>query len=334
MPFVNYVAEHKAFIEYASNEGLSSSERLVWYALIHIMNSRAKGANWPDGFIRIPNERLLTYLPLSFDAMAKARNRLIQRGLISFIKGARNSAIPMYEMHYLTVPDEESPQIEGWPVDNCTKLSTRFSERSESCPEKTDRLSGNLSGNPSGNPSGNLSGNPSDIIDKLYEEGRPYSKRPEEEEERVARTRVGPTPLSCIQDTDPEPDPAVELERRVAMAIRANFGHEGTPEECAKIANLAALYHLEPDLVEESIRLAAQNHARSVFAYLMKVYDEWQLAYVRSLDDYSRYRFAMDMATGRLTGIAAPEYREVLDREKKERRAKYLEEDGLAGLVD
>ena len=53
MPIVNYVREHIRFMEYASDEGLSSSERLLWYALMHVMNQRAQGKVWPDEFIRI-----------------------------------------------------------------------------------------------------------------------------------------------------------------------------------------------------------------------------------------------------------------------------------------
>lgn len=66
MPIVNYVREHMRFIEYASDEGLSSGERLVWYALMHIINGRAQGSIWPEGFIRIANDRLLALCPCSW----------------------------------------------------------------------------------------------------------------------------------------------------------------------------------------------------------------------------------------------------------------------------
>ena len=82
MPIVNYVREHMRFIEYASDEHLSASERLLWYALMHVMNQRAQGNVWPEEFIRISNERLLTLCPMKYDTLAAARNALKQRGVL------------------------------------------------------------------------------------------------------------------------------------------------------------------------------------------------------------------------------------------------------------
>ena len=93
MPIVNYVREHMRFIEYASDEGLSSGERLVWYALMHIINGRAQGSIWPEGFIRIANDRLLALCPMQLGAVIMARNSLKQRGLIDFIPGSRNKPL-------------------------------------------------------------------------------------------------------------------------------------------------------------------------------------------------------------------------------------------------
>ena len=84
MPIVNYVREHMRFIEYARDEKLTASERLLWYALMHIMNQRAQGKVWPDDFVRISNSELLSYCPMKFDTLANARNSLKQRGLLEF----------------------------------------------------------------------------------------------------------------------------------------------------------------------------------------------------------------------------------------------------------
>ena len=116
MPIVNYISENEAFTMYASYEKLSSSERLVWAALFHIMNRRADGANWPGGFVRIPNDWLLVLLPFGFDTMSRARNKLAQRGLISFVHGSRNSAVPMYQMHYLTLQGGKGPKAGDRPA--------------------------------------------------------------------------------------------------------------------------------------------------------------------------------------------------------------------------
>ena len=100
MPIVNYVREHTRFMEYATDEHLTASERLLWYALMHIMNQRAQGNVWPDGFIRVSNDRLLSYCPMKFDTMAAARNSLKQRGLIEVEKGEKNKKSPAYRMIY------------------------------------------------------------------------------------------------------------------------------------------------------------------------------------------------------------------------------------------
>ena len=115
MPIVNYVREHTRFMEYACDEKLSSSERLLWYALMHVMNQRAQGNVWPDDFIRISNERLLSLCPMKFDTMANARNGLKQRGLIEVEKGEKNKKSPAYRMIYFypTYPQAESQGSEG-----------------------------------------------------------------------------------------------------------------------------------------------------------------------------------------------------------------------------
>lgn len=134
MADVNYIREHRAFFEMAADERLTGHEQLLWNALFMIMNSKAQGTQWPDGFIRISNKRLMTYLPYQFDAMAKARNGLIQRGLIEFVHGKKNTMSPMYKMHWLTAPeigeepDEEAGNTGCYPV-------------------KTDNMKGNNRGN-------------------------------------------------------------------------------------------------------------------------------------------------------------------------------------------
>ncbi len=100
MPIVNYVREHIRFMEYACDEKLTSSERLLWYALMHIMNQRAQGNVWPEDFVRISNDRLLSLCPMKFDTMANARNSLKQRGLIEYESGEKNKKSPAYRMIY------------------------------------------------------------------------------------------------------------------------------------------------------------------------------------------------------------------------------------------
>lgn len=115
MANVNYIVEHESFIVYANDNGLSASEQLLWYALIHLFNQRAKGGQWPDGFIRITNKTLLSMMPMKVDAMMVARNQLKQRGLIDFVPGRKKIDIPMYRINYFSAPvsasEEEEPAL-------------------------------------------------------------------------------------------------------------------------------------------------------------------------------------------------------------------------------
>lgn len=158
MPIVNYVREHIRFMEYASDEHLSSSERLVWYALMHIMNQRAQGNIWPDEFIRISNDRLLSFCPMKMDTMAAARNRLKQRGLIDFLNGEKNKKSPAYRMIYF-YPQYVQPETER-----------DGSQDSISNTEKSYYMGGNIGynfgGNMGGNPGDNPGGNMGDIYNK------------------------------------------------------------------------------------------------------------------------------------------------------------------------
>lgn len=109
MANVNYVREHIRFMEYAADEGLSCGERLLWYALMHIFNRHARGSDWPEGFVRISNQRLLTYCPMKYDTLARAREALRRRGLIDFEGGERNRKNPAYRLRYLCL-EEGDPQ--------------------------------------------------------------------------------------------------------------------------------------------------------------------------------------------------------------------------------
>ena len=50
---VNFIREYTRFMEYAVDEKVTASERLLWHALFYIFNTRADGNDWPEDFIRI-----------------------------------------------------------------------------------------------------------------------------------------------------------------------------------------------------------------------------------------------------------------------------------------
>ncbi len=127
MAKVNYVREHICFMEYAADEALTLGERVLWYALMHLFNRRARGSEWPDDYVRVNNRRLMLYCGMKYDTMARARQGLRQRGLIDYIEGERNCQTPAYRVHYfgeggepmaraLDVPGEMGCFGEGGPA--------------------------------------------------------------------------------------------------------------------------------------------------------------------------------------------------------------------------
>ncbi len=170
MPIVNYVREHIRFIEYATDENVTASERLLWYALMHIMNQRAQGNVWPDDLIRISNDRLLTYCPMKFDTMVAARNKLVQRGLLEYVRGERNKQSPAYRVIYF-----EPVFVEDEP--SYTKISGNVGNNTGS----------NMGGNTGSNTGGNDRGNRGDIYINL---NKKYTFEEEEDEDYKKYTRA------------------------------------------------------------------------------------------------------------------------------------------------
>ncbi|NLD52085.1 MAG: hypothetical protein GX650_04235 [Clostridiales bacterium] len=102
-------------------------------------------------------------MPYGENALIDARNRLVQRGIIDYRKGMRNSRAPAYRMHYMGQqrPDwDEAPQQHppdeiqehpDWVADDVTPVS-----------------GGNMGGNNKGKAGGNMRGNQGDNLGDLY----------------------------------------------------------------------------------------------------------------------------------------------------------------------
>jgi len=77
---MNYIAELNAFHDYLQANQLSTSEIVLWHALMHINNS----AMWKNEFTA-SNLMLQQLTGLSISGLAVAKNKLKQRGLIDYI---------------------------------------------------------------------------------------------------------------------------------------------------------------------------------------------------------------------------------------------------------
>lgn len=216
MAAVNYVTEHKAFIVYAQDNGLSGPERLLWYALIHLMNERAKGDQWPDGFIRLPNTTVLGLVPYGEDTLITVRNKLKQRGLIEYVPGRKKAEIPMYRVHYFSVPEAEAPDEEAF----------------------YPKFSGKAGGNTGGNAGGNAPGNARDIIVKQNETGNETKTDDDDVSDARAQRELDLTQSLAEAWCDaygPEPTPG-EARRIVSAALLLGT----SPAMLAKAVELAA----------------------------------------------------------------------------------------------
>ena len=142
MATVNYIVERESFIRHARDNGYTGNEQLLWYALFTIFNERANRNMqvWPDGFIRISNKELLSWLPFGENTLIQTRGSLVnpskhQPLLVEYIKGKRNADMPQYKMHWFSMENDS-----GYL---------------------------NSSGNTGGNVRGNTTGNTRDINIKL-----------------------------------------------------------------------------------------------------------------------------------------------------------------------
>ncbi|WP_304459240.1 DnaD domain protein [Alicyclobacillus sendaiensis] len=84
---MNYMRELNAFRDWALLNRPSTGEVALWYSLMSINNA----TGWVDWFT-VPNQTLQLLTGLSRQGLERARNRLIQRGLIEYQKGHSNHA--------------------------------------------------------------------------------------------------------------------------------------------------------------------------------------------------------------------------------------------------
>lgn len=328
MPFVNYVKEHTAFIEYAADNGLKGNEILVWEALFHIMNQRANGGYWPDGFIRVKNDRLLTYTPIGFDSLARARNALAQRGLISYKPGKRNTDVPMYEMHFLTAV--ANPQLH----DDATESPTY-----PVCyPQNTDNIRDNIGNNMRDNTRDNIKGRMSDQYININQTKHIGSDDEEEDGDGNTRGRARAYTIcdgAYIDENAEEFAERKALSETVRKAFKTAFGRDATPAESDAIANIAAMYNFGSDMIISAVRRAALHGARSPIAYVKSLFRDWNSNEVTTPDEIEEHEFLSDAVEGRNnygSGEALLDFKRLQDA-KEERRKKHEASKGGVRIV-
>ena len=295
---VNYVREHERFIEYAADERVPANVQLLWYALMHIFNQRAEGNEWPDGFIRITNDRLFTYLPIKWDAMAKARNALKQMGRIDFRNGNRNKAAPEYRI------------IPFYPA--CY-------------PFKTDNEGDNKEGNTGGNKGGNTGGNPGDINININRTIIKPKEIDEEYDDDVDVTRAREAEPDPIQDRD-------ERTKAIKSGFNQAFGFNPSPAALERLVVASWRMYMSPIMAVLALRIASERGAVSPIDYALEVMDNWIKNDVMTPEQADEYHVEYLRYNGKGglygSGDPAEDY-----RERTEARERRRQENLQAGLV-
>ena len=314
MPIFNYVREHRRFIRYASDNKLTSSERLLWYALVEIINEESESNVWPDEFIRISNNRVLMLCdPMGIDTMVRARNGLKQRGLIEFKPGNKNKENPAYRVK-LFYPD-------GY---------TQNADKNGCYTQNAYNMGGNIQGNVWGNIQGNMGGNMPASMGNIYiNQNKGYTETQREIENDDDDADGIPA-----RAEDPIPD-RPERESAIRAAYLRCFGWQPNRAEVDALVVAGHMNGFLPVMVARALEIAAEEGARKPVQYVRAILNEWKREDVMQPHQIDAYRFMQDIRAGRHdmgmygTGDAGEDY-----RQEKEAREARRQENAEAGIGD
>ena len=311
MPIVNYIREHEWFIEYAADEGLTPNDVALYDAILYFVNRKAEGNDWPEDFIRIRNDRLLPFCHMGFDAMARSRNKLKQKGVIDFLNGNRNSEAPAYKILYKCLEDESSSH------DNLFY------------PLKTDKPADKTTDKSAYKSTGKSADKPADksayIIPNYTGNGIRYQNDIDEDDEDGDDIRAG----ACE-------DPIIDRKEREA-GIRAGFvrafGRKPYPVELDGLVQSSWLIKMSVPMVCRAMEIASKEGAKVPVKYVLTVLGDWKLHEVMQPHQIDAFRVSEDMRNGRNglygTGDAAEDWK----RAAEERKARRKENED-AGIYD
>ena len=335
MAQVNYVREHIAFKEYAADNSLRSAETLVWEALFHIMNQHARGNDWPDGYVRIRNERLMFYAPVSFDAFNRARKKLVELGLISYIPGLRNSEVPRYQMHYLTAEDRNQEcGDEGMPP---ALAAAEWPDRSGDMERTAERgRDGNADSSADMPTDKNADKNADKNTAKDRHQYINYNQNETERKETYVQdddaaaadsARVRAYTQEGGGEEQEEFAGLNQLTGAAAQSVRRFFGREATPAEAEGIAVSARLLGMDSEMIARGLEKAAQYGAKAPLAYVRQIFDKWNTEEIRTPEEADSLQFQEDDMRKRT--MCSPEawLADIrrMDGEREERRLKHVQ---------
>ena len=295
----NFVEQFRLFMEYSRKNSMHSRECMLWVSLFYLANEEAtynadtQTYEWPDDFFEVSNGELNSYGKFDKQAVESLRNRLKQRGLIDFVKGNRNSATPMYKIHYFIKAGNKI-------IPNNTP-NAHTNQQANPMPNNTPNVHTNQQANPIPNNT------------------PPYIN--------INNTIPGNPDIDYSDDEDYEEEVAVARAREeIGAAWWLCFERTPTPLIVNELANRAVALEFAPGILDRAIRTAAMKEARSPVDYVLSLLADWHKNKVRTVDDLDEYAYLYDAGHGKLGGFAAMEAGDMLrqfreDRETQEERA-------------
>ena len=261
----NFVEQFRLFMEYARKNSMHSRECMLWVSLFYLANEEAtynaatQTYEWPDDFFEVSTGELTSYGKFDKQAVESLRNRLKQRGLIDFIKGNRNSATPMYKIHYFIrsgnkiIPNNTAnPYANNTPNPIPNNTANPYANNMPTVAPTVPPLDININNNIPGNAG--------------------FGSRFPEDDEKT--------------DNNPSLQLAREHVRRAW--VRA-FGTEPLPTVVNKIAGEGLDFEFDIELMEEIIRRTALRGADDPVGYILKCYSDWAIRGIYTVDQFKAY---------------------------------------------
>ena len=295
---------------------MHSRECMLWVSLFYLANEEAtynaetQTYEWPDDFFEVSNGELNSYGRFDKQAVESLRNRLKQRGLIDFIKGNRNSATPMYKIHYFVKAGNKII-----PNNNANNISNNDANN---IPNNTPNNNANNNANYTPNiPPFRL--NINNTVPASYVSGSDYfDDEEDQEEEQLAQARA-------------------RARGEILATWKRCFGREPSQYILGELAQRFVGMGFEDGVLTAAIKAAAWSEAKSPMAFICSILVDWRQHNVRTQEDVDEYMMLLDMERGKLGEAASfgsydrikkfTEDRETPDqRESRERLERYREE--------
>ena len=262
------------------------------YKLMRKLQYLANKERFPE-WMNVSNGLLMSMVGCSEDSLIKARNQLIQAGLIQY-KGQKKIT-PLYMIQY-------------------------FSNNPAYNPKKQSIEQGIKQGYEQGIKQGDEHGT---YINNTIHNRTVYSEDEEQEQEDIQgymADRVRARSEAVLQPGWDWPEPDRDFYKLVSAArgaMQAHFGRDATPAEADVMARSALLQEMSAEMLDLAISEAAVNAAKSPAAFVDKVLSDWNFENVKTPNEYGEYKYMRDGLSGKAAwSVTLKEMQDARERRK------------------